>query len=119
MKKKHTKHSRKTTARSRIISTAYSNLSVNTAAISDEPNYYGKDERKRTKNQLEAELAASQEMQRYLTSKLDASNNSFETAKKEWRDQRQNRELDMRIKVAEACGHLIDSLARMVGGPGF
>lgn len=44
---------------------------------------------------------------------------NLEKAKSEWRSERSNRELAMRETLTRAAAQMIESLARMIGGPGF
>lgn len=45
--------------------------------------------------------------------------NDYENAKQNWQAQRANRELDLRATIVRSSAEMIESLARMVGGPGF
>lgn len=74
---------------------------------------------KRTKVQLRHELTLAHQAQASYRYELAAATKRFEQQKQEWQAQRSNRELEMKAKLTEGAAHMIEALARMIGGPGF
>lgn len=119
MKKKHTKHSRKTTARSKITSTACSSPNVNTAPTNDAQNSSEIGEQKLTKKQLHDLLADCRLQLNMNRAELRQVRANFEQDRKKWMDGIDRVKLDAKVTVARASSAMIEALARMIGGDGF
>jgi len=68
---------------------------------------------------LQADLTASQEMNTRLFREVEAMARNHANEKKDWSAKQVSRELAMKEEITKSCCHMIDSLARMIGGPGF
>ena len=126
MKKRRTKSSRKTTARSRITLTTLPKPDVNTVATKEEPNSYGIEEQKLTKNQLRDLLAgcrfrlnAAHEREDRTLANLRQAHASLNEDRQKWMESTNRMKMDAKVTVIRASSAMIEALARMIGGDGF
>ena len=75
--------------------------------------------KRQTRRELEVALDYSQHVINEQTQRLVSNAKQFDAEKKEWQARHASRRLEMQAKVVESAAHMIESLARMVGGDGF
>ena len=75
--------------------------------------------KRQTRRELEVALDYSHHVINEQTQRLVSNAKQFDAEKKEWQARHASRRLEMQAKVVESAAHMIESLARMVGGDGF